>query len=71
MPAGVIDREGYLLDLYGQRVFSEYIKQRLRRRRVRKIRRGLKPKEDEFYALDRDGVKVTGRYDFEGYFLVD
>ena len=60
------DRQGYLLDLYGERVFSEEIKERLKRRRMKHVKGSLRPKEDEFYAMDSDGIKVNGRYDGEG-----
>lgn len=52
-------------------MFSEEIKDRLKRRRMKHVKGSLRPKEDEFYAMDRDGIKVNGRYDGEGWFLVD
>jgi len=31
----------------------------------------MKPEEDEFYAYDGQGERVTGRYDANGWFLAD
>ena len=33
--------------------------------------RYIKPQEDEFYAYDANSYRVNGRYDGNGWFLVD
>ena len=31
----------------------------------------MKPQDDEFFAYDRNGTRVNGRYDANGWFLVE
>ena len=68
---GRCDSEGYLLDQYGNRVYSYQIKERLGKRRAYRQKRGNKPQPDELYSYTDEGVKVPGTYDKEGKFIVD
>jgi len=44
---------------------------RIKQRRFLKDQRYAKPEEDEFYAYDGRGERVTGHYDSNGFFVVD
>lgn len=48
------------------------MKARLTKRREYRQRRGNKPQADEFFYLDQQtGLKLQGRYDSSGNFIVD
>ena len=47
---GRCDKEGYLLDYNGYRVFSQQIKERLAKRRAFRQKRGNKTLPDELYC---------------------
>ena len=66
---GCCDGEGYLLDLNGQRVYSDQMKQRLMKRRDERAKKGNKPQADEKYCYV-DGIKIEGHYEKSGEFVV-
>ena len=43
---------------------------RLTRRREARQLKSSKPQPDEFYCYDSEGVKVPGRYNSQGQFIV-
>ena len=61
---GLNDRDGYLIDERGVRVVDEVIRDRYR------VRAQMHAQEDEFYALDCNGRRVSGKYSRKGHFLV-
>lgn len=46
------------------------MKERLTKRREARAKKGNKPQADEFYCYDSAGVKVGGKYDASGQFVV-
>ena len=66
---GRCDNEGYLLDMYANKVFSDQMKQRLMKRKNQRAKTGNKPKPDEKYAIV-DGQKIEGHYEKSGEFVV-
>ena len=47
------------------------MKDKINKRRIKKKGAALRPKADEFVAVDADGNKVNGRYDENGNFKVE
>jgi len=65
------DEDGYLLDANGEKYRNLEMKERKRQRKFLRHQRFMKPQEDEFYAYDGNGERVNGRYDANGWLLVD
>ena len=62
---GRSDENGYMIDASGKRIIDEAIRDRFR------VRATMRAMDDEFYAVDASKVKVNGKYDRRGRFIVD
>ena len=54
-----------MLNASGVRIIDEVIRDRFR------VRATMRAMDDEFYAVDANKVKVNGKYDRRGRFIVD
>ena len=62
---GYCDKAGYLVDRKGNRLVDYQMKERIRKRSY------PKPQPDEYFRIDDNGIKVSGGYDLQGYFIVE
>ena len=62
---GRCDENGYMLGATGTRIIDEVIRDRFR------VRATMRAMDDEFYAVDANKVKVNGKYDRRGRFIVE
>ena len=59
------DRDGFLVDKRGSKIADDTIRERFR------VRAMMSPQQDEFVAVDASGKEVGGRFNKQGFFIVD
>ena len=64
-----VDSNGFLMSSNGKAMINSKIKDRMKKREL-KAGAGGKPQADEFYCYDESGVKIPGKYNSSGAFIV-